>query len=74
MDLDVIRRVRIPYDWALEVGMLSEVFRNCAPRAICQSELCENYEGPIHIVVTDLVMPEMSGPALAWVRVVSPPP
>jgi glucosyl-3-phosphoglycerate synthase len=43
MDLDVVRRVRIPYDWALEVGMLSEVFRNCAPRAICQSELCENY-------------------------------
>lgn len=44
MDLDVVRRVRIPYDWALEVGMLSEVFRNCAPRAICQSELCDNYD------------------------------
>jgi len=44
MDLDVIRRVRIPYDWALEIGMLSEVFRNCAPRAICQSELCDNYD------------------------------
>ncbi len=44
MDLDVVRRVRIPYDWALEIGMLSEVFRNCAPRAICQSELCENYD------------------------------
>lgn len=43
MDLDVVRRVRIPYDWALEIGMLSEVFRNCAPRAICRSELCENY-------------------------------
>jgi PAS domain S-box-containing protein len=28
-------------------------------------ELCENYEGPIHIVVTDLVMPEMSGGELA---------
>lgn len=24
--------------------MLGEVFRNCAPRAICQSELCENYD------------------------------
>ncbi|MBK9139427.1 MAG: glycosyl transferase [Verrucomicrobia bacterium] len=44
MDLDLVRRVRIPHDWALEVGLLSEVFRNCAPRAICQSELCENYE------------------------------
>ena len=28
----------------LEVGMLGEVFRNCAPRAICQSELCDNYD------------------------------
>src|SRR4030095_1019293 len=36
--------IRIPYDWALEVGLLAEVFRNCAPRAICQSELCENYD------------------------------
>lgn len=44
MDLDVVRRLRIPSDWALEVGMLAEVLRNCAPRAICQSELCENYE------------------------------
>ena len=24
--------------------MLAEVFRNAAPRAICQSELCENYD------------------------------
>ena len=43
MDVDLVRRVRIPYDWALEVGMLAEVFRNSAPRAICQSELCDNY-------------------------------
>lgn len=44
MDMDLVRRVRIPYDWALEVGMLAEVFRNSSPRAICQSELCENYD------------------------------
>jgi glucosyl-3-phosphoglycerate synthase len=44
MDVDLVRRVRIPYDWALEVGMLAEVFRNSAPRAICQSELCDNYD------------------------------
>jgi glucosyl-3-phosphoglycerate synthase len=44
MDVDLVRRVRIPHDWALEVGMLAEVFRNATPRAICQSELCENYE------------------------------
>ena len=44
MDLDLVRRVRIPHDWALEVGLLSEVLRNAAPRAICQSELCDNYD------------------------------
>jgi glucosyl-3-phosphoglycerate synthase len=44
LDLDLVRRLRIPHDWALEVGTLAEVFRNAAPRAICQSELCENYD------------------------------
>jgi glucosyl-3-phosphoglycerate synthase len=44
MDTDLVRRSRIPFDWSLEVGLLAEVFRNCAPRAICQSELCENYD------------------------------
>jgi glucosyl-3-phosphoglycerate synthase len=44
LDVDLVRRLRIPYDWALEVGTLAEVFRNAAPRAICQSELCENYD------------------------------
>lgn len=44
MDVDLVRRVRIPHDWALEIGLLAEVIRNSAPRAICQSELCDNYE------------------------------
>jgi glucosyl-3-phosphoglycerate synthase len=44
LDTDIVRRVRIPHDWALEIGMLSEVFRNTAPRAICQAELCNNYD------------------------------
>ncbi|MGC8886789.1 MAG: glycosyl transferase [Verrucomicrobiia bacterium] len=44
LDVSLLRRSRIPYDWAVEIGMLSEVYRNCAPRAICQSELCENYD------------------------------
>jgi glucosyl-3-phosphoglycerate synthase len=44
MDVDLVRRVRIPYDWALEVGLLAEIFRNASPRAICQSELCDNYD------------------------------
>jgi glucosyl-3-phosphoglycerate synthase len=44
LDVDMVRRIRVPHDWALEVGTLAEVFRNCAPRAICQSELCDVYE------------------------------
>jgi glucosyl-3-phosphoglycerate synthase len=44
LDIDLVRRNRIPYDWGLEIGMLAEVFRNSAPRAICQAELCENYD------------------------------
>lgn len=44
MDIDLVRRNRIPFDWGLEVGMLAEVFRNSTPRAICQAELCENYD------------------------------
>lgn len=44
LGVDLVGRVRIPHDWALEVGLLAEVFRNCAPRAICQAELCDNYD------------------------------
>lgn len=44
LDLDLVRRNRIPFDWGLEVGMLADVFRNSSPKSICQSELCENYD------------------------------
>jgi len=44
LDLDLARRTRIPSDWGLEVGMLADVFRNCAPKSVCQSELCERYD------------------------------
>ena len=42
--LDQVRRLRIPHDWALELGILAEIHRNCAPRAMCQAELCDNYD------------------------------
>jgi glucosyl-3-phosphoglycerate synthase len=35
---------RIPADWGLEVGMLSEVYRNCSLKRICQVELVDNYD------------------------------
>ena len=41
---DLARIIRIPSDWGLEVGVLSEVFRNCAPRRICEVDICETYD------------------------------
>lgn len=41
---DLARVTRIPGDWGLEVGILSEVYRNCSVNRICQTELCEVYE------------------------------
>ncbi len=38
------RQVRIPSDWGLEIGVMSEVFRNSSPRRVCQVELCDNYD------------------------------
>lgn len=44
MDIDLVRRNRIPSDWGLEIGLLAEVFRNASPRAISQAELCDTYD------------------------------
>jgi glucosyl-3-phosphoglycerate synthase len=44
MTADLIRINRIPSDWGLEVGVLAEVYRNCARKRICQVELVDNYE------------------------------
>lgn len=41
---DLARINRIPADWGLEVGVLAEIYRNCAVKRICQSELCNNYD------------------------------
>lgn len=35
---------RIPGDWGLEVGVLAEVYRNCALRRICQADIADVYE------------------------------
>jgi glucosyl-3-phosphoglycerate synthase len=44
MKADLARVNRIPADWGLEVGVLSEVYRNCALPRICQVDLADNYE------------------------------
>jgi glucosyl-3-phosphoglycerate synthase len=35
---------RIPGDWGLEVGVLAEVYRNCALRRICQADIADAYD------------------------------
>ncbi len=44
VDLDVVRRTRMPADWGVEVGMLAEVFRVTSPKAICQVEIGDRFD------------------------------
>ena len=44
MYADLARVTRIPTDWGLEIGVLAEVYRNCALKRICQADLADNYE------------------------------
>lgn len=44
LDLDVIRRARMPADWGVEVGTLAEVFRVSSPKSICQVDIAECYD------------------------------
>lgn len=44
MTTDLARVIRVPSDWGLEIGLLGEVFRNCAPRRVCEVDVCETYD------------------------------
>lgn len=41
---DVITDLRIPSDWGLEIGVLSEMRRNYATNRICQVDIADNYD------------------------------
>lgn len=41
---DVIESIRIPNDWGLEVGVLSEVYRNVHRSQVCQVDIAEVYD------------------------------
>ncbi|MFN0105725.1 MAG: glycosyl transferase [Bryobacteraceae bacterium] len=38
------RKVRLPADWGLEVGVLSEVFQHAGAARACQADIADNYE------------------------------
>ena len=40
----LLRDLRVPFDWGLEVGLLSEAHRNQATNRICQAEICGIYD------------------------------
>lgn len=40
----VLPDLRIPSDWGLEIGVLSEAWRNLAPKAVCQVEISDAYD------------------------------
>lgn len=40
----VLPDLRIPSDWGLEVGVLSEAWRNFGPNAVCQVEIADDYD------------------------------
>jgi glucosyl-3-phosphoglycerate synthase len=44
MTMDLAAGIPMPRDWGLEVGILSSVARAVPFRAICQTDLCDNYE------------------------------
>ncbi len=49
---NMARVMRIPSDWGLEIGVLTEIYRNSTPVHICQSELCDRYDHK-HQAVSD---------------------
>ncbi|MCK9271561.1 MAG: hypothetical protein WC271_06915 [Bacteroidales bacterium] len=44
MRADVLKTIRIPSDWGLEIGILSEVHRNNSTNRICQVEIADRYD------------------------------
>ena len=44
MRADVFNDIRIPSDWGLEIGVLSEVKRNYSTNRLCQVDIAENYD------------------------------
>jgi len=44
MHQNVVRNLRIPSDWGIEVGLMSEVYRRYTPQRICQVDIAGAYD------------------------------
>ncbi|MEZ5812938.1 MAG: glycosyl transferase [Rhizobiaceae bacterium] len=40
----ILPDMRIPSDWGLEIGVLSEAWRNLSPKSVCQVEISDAYD------------------------------
>ncbi|KAA9001873.1 glycosyl transferase [Affinibrenneria salicis] len=44
MRTHILKNLRIPSDWGLEIGVLSEIHRGTATSRICQVDIADNYD------------------------------
>jgi glucosyl-3-phosphoglycerate synthase len=44
MRVDVLKNIRIPSDWGLEIGVLSETWRNYSNHHLCQVDIADTYD------------------------------
>ncbi len=44
VDASDIAQLRIPANWGLEIGLLSEVYRNLNPKQVCQVDIAARYD------------------------------
>jgi glucosyl-3-phosphoglycerate synthase len=44
MRMNILPDMRIPSDWGLEIGVLSEVWRNLSNRSVCQVDISDAYD------------------------------
>ncbi|WP_240355155.1 hypothetical protein [Pectobacterium brasiliense] len=44
MRTTILNNLRIPGDWGLEIGVLSEIYRGTATRRICQVDIADRYD------------------------------
>ncbi len=44
MRTSILHDMRIPSDWGLEIGVLSEAWRNLSPKTVCQVDISDAYD------------------------------
>lgn len=50
---EFVKNIRIPGDWGLEVGVLSEVYRNLSRHQVCQVDIADQYDHKHQTLVTE---------------------